>query len=1318
MRTAFAALCATLAAGAGLAAGLTKVDIAPPLFANTTGPGSYTLGAGDAFTVSGWGNGFYPNMDFGTAGALRDINETGDVLTFAYEEVTGDFDRRVKITSIVSDPADPIDPWTRGALMVRTGTNHYNASLHLVAANPAISPEAPTGANQVRFCGRALDGQNYGEFGRSYGGVDKVLPNQWLRLRRVGDYFAAYVGKNGTDWTLIGERYQEWPAKVFVGVYAGAGTVDTKATVQFASYGPTPLNDSIAPRLVSAGTIDKKMVGVRFSEPVDSSTATVKANYGLSQGTISDVKMGIGGDSVYLTVTGLTADNFSVTVVGGVKDTAGNLIAANSVVQARALNWNAVDIGAIQNPNNRPTVGDDPYRVGRSVMVSSDENPEIEVVGGGSNQWNPGDFIHYIHRVEPLSGDFDVTVAVSRFDRSIPQGGYSNSGIMLRASPYLEGNNPDTGLPFAYTAEGTKVPMVANPTYIEASAPGRGAIPLWRTDPRGGYGNGNAGFSWATIIGGIKGYYSGLRGIDASGAIDPQSSPNSARYLRIKRTGTEYFFYASWDGVDWAQVDKANLPALPNNLLLGFSTMTDSGAFDTPFSAYGNNGHMIDPNDPLNPLNPAIDPPAPGGRSYMNEANYAVQRIKVFPNGVPVPVPVDLDVVDIKAADSTALPGSFASTGTYSFDITGGGTGVFRNLPAPQDGTSGGDELTFAYEEITGDFDKQIRVTEITSSFFDAFGTAYVPVEGDPPLPVDAWARGGLMARADTNSYSACFKIMAGNPAVEAGEPLTEGANRVQVRGRAIDGQVYSMFSRDYVGVRDALPNQWLRMQRVGNTFSFYVSKEGVNWVLIGRRFQEMPAKMYVGAYSGAALDPLAANNPLGLYARATVKFADYKDVDLGDVVPPALVSVGTFDKKTIGVKFSEAVSSATAGNEANYTLSQGTVTDAKTGAYSDSVYLTVTGLTSDTFTVTVNNVEDTAGNRIAAGSVAQGKTSPWVVDDVGFIQNPNNRPTVGDDPYRVGQSVALSSDDNVEVDVIGGGSNAWNSGDFVHFLHHKDKLTGDFDVAVQVSRYDSTANQGCCSHGGLMLRESLYLAGQEHTVEGTKVPFISNETYHQGSGTGSILLYRNEAGAGYAAPASVGWGTLIGGIKGYFTGMNATNTVGDPDPESSATSARWLRITREGDAFHLSASWDGVTWNNYGNTTAAELSLSGSLVVGVSVMTDSGASAPPFSAYGANGHTIDPNDPLNPAIAGGNVMNESNFVAQRVRIFPNGPVVGPPGPLAISQAGGQVTVTWPGTGTLESAPAVTGPWNPVAGAASPYSVPATAAATYYRLSR
>jgi len=195
-------------------------------------------------------------------------------------------------------------------------------------------------------------------------------------------------------------------------------------------------------------------------------------------------------------------------------------------------------------------------------------------------------------------------------------------------------------------------------------------------------------------------------------------------------------------------------------------------------------------------------------------------------------------------------------------------------------------------------------------------------------------------------------------------------------------------------------------MKRVGNSFSFYVSKDGVVWALICERYQEMPSTVYFGPYCAASLNPLdGTGNPNGLLSIAQARFTAYKPVDLGDLTAPVLVSAGTLDKKTIGVKFNEKISSATGTVPGNYTLSQGTVTAAKIGANGDAVYLTVNGLTANTFTVTVTNVTDTSGNKVAANSTVSAKATGWVATDIGYIQNPNNRPTVGDDPYRVGQS-------------------------------------------------------------------------------------------------------------------------------------------------------------------------------------------------------------------------------------------------------------------------------------------------------------------------
>jgi hypothetical protein len=44
------------------------------------------------------------------------------------------------------------------------------------------------------------------------------------------------------------------------------------------------------------------------------------------------------------------------------------------------------------------------------------------------------------------------------------------------------------------------------------------------------------------------------------------------------------------------------------------------------------------------------------------------------------------------------------------------------------------------------------------------------------------------------------------------------------------------------------------------------------------------------------------------------------------------------------------------------------------------------------------------------------------------------------------------------------------------------------------------------------------------------------------------------------------------------------------------------------------------------------------------------------------------------------------------------------------------VEVNWGGCGILEEATSITGPWTPIQNAASPYIIPATGVAMFYRL--
>lgn len=634
----------------GYAASLKGTDIIAPNTSSTPAAGSTVQTGTNTFTVTGGGLKAFPGVG--------DADQPGDVQQFAYETVTGDFDKVVQLTSLTADPSDT----SAGAgLEVRVSTAPNSPSLVLNVSNPA-------GDNAVTVRGRAITDQKYTQYSRTYSGVTNTLPNQWLRIRRAGNNFSFFVGTNGTTWSLVGERYQQsrsaFPSTTLVGTYAfAAANSNTVAVAKFANYGNAVLNDTTAPTLVSVGSTDGSTVGVKFSKVVKSDGALLPLNYKLSQGHVTGVTPGIGGDTVYLGVSGLSNATFTVTVLGGIKDEAGNPIAANSTATGKISNWKNDDIGYIQSLSDttmpRPAPGDDPYLSGSAVAVSSgDTETEIEIVGGGSNAWNPGDYLNYLHSATPLTGDFDVQVEVSRNDVPANTAGWANSGLMLRTGLYQAGMEG--------TDDGTKVQMVANTTYIENSAPGRSAIPLWRDTDGGNYGNGGP-ISWSShLVNGLVGYYTGLNAIDAAGDVDPASSVTSARWLRIKRTGSTFTFSVSYDGIVWDDYGTSDLPTLPNTLLFGFSTMNDTGGNPPPGNGYGDNGHVAAINTSGTP-----DPL----QGNQNESNYSVQRLRIGTKVAPRANPIPATISIVNSGGSVTI----TFTGTLQWSTSA--KGPFTNVP-------------------------------------------------------------------------------------------------------------------------------------------------------------------------------------------------------------------------------------------------------------------------------------------------------------------------------------------------------------------------------------------------------------------------------------------------------------------------------------------------------------------------------------------------------------------------------------------------------------------------------------------------------------
>jgi hypothetical protein len=375
------------------------------------------------------------------------------------------------------------------------------------------------------------------------------------------------------------------------------------------------------------------------------------------------------------------------------------------------------------------------------------------------------------------------------------------------------------------------------------------------------------------------------------------------------------------------------------------------------------------------------------------------------------------------------------------------------------------------------------------------------------------------------------------------------------------------------------------------------------------------------------------------------------------DATPPTLVGGGSLlrgETVEIGLKFNEALDAESAGNAGNYTLSKGSVVDARFVRYSGGitpgtppvtltgteVVLTVSGVSGgDTVTVSVRGVKDLVGNAIPAGSPATRSvkitsTLRWApVGGTDYVDNDNEDPALWpDDAVAVGER---------DFDLISGGSGHWDTYEEQSFVY--EEVTGDFDKVLRVEYHDPTSQW---ARAGLQVRAAVN-EGVKRSEIGT-TPLSRNATirvnpktqWNNAAGNNGVeFIYRSQDGGTYTGPG--------GGTPTY---PNA-----------------WVRLTRTGQVIEGLRSTNGIDWISVGNYTFVEPNqLPEVTYVG------------PFYA---------------PEMNNNNTRTGIGHSAMaRVRDYGD---YQPPAPriTAITRSGGNVTVMWTGGGELQTATSLAGPW-------------------------
>ncbi len=163
-------------------------------------------------TVAGAVKAATSGVDITGSGAM---GGTADTLEFGYQEVTGDFDRRVRVAAFT-----PTDPFATAGLMARAS---------LETNGPFAASLSTPGSVGSFFLARGTRGAAADRTG-SY---PPNFPDTWLRLVRSGDVFRGFASADGTTWFELGQVTASLPATVFLGFSVASADPAAAATAAF-----------------------------------------------------------------------------------------------------------------------------------------------------------------------------------------------------------------------------------------------------------------------------------------------------------------------------------------------------------------------------------------------------------------------------------------------------------------------------------------------------------------------------------------------------------------------------------------------------------------------------------------------------------------------------------------------------------------------------------------------------------------------------------------------------------------------------------------------------------------------------------------------------------------------------------------------------------------------------------------------------------------------------------------------------------------------------------------------------------------------------
>ncbi|HZR18234.1 MAG TPA: lamin tail domain-containing protein, partial [Verrucomicrobiae bacterium] len=153
------------------------------------------------------------------AAAGTGIGGTADQFNFNDQLYSGDFDVSVQLTGLKAG-----DLWAKAGIMARE-TRDPGARFAATLATPSMN-------------GIFFEYRDPANSASSFtGSLPANLPDNWLRLRRSGNFFIGYGSYDGRTWAQLGSAYITMSNLVYLGVAVSSHDASRPATAQFRDFG-------------------------------------------------------------------------------------------------------------------------------------------------------------------------------------------------------------------------------------------------------------------------------------------------------------------------------------------------------------------------------------------------------------------------------------------------------------------------------------------------------------------------------------------------------------------------------------------------------------------------------------------------------------------------------------------------------------------------------------------------------------------------------------------------------------------------------------------------------------------------------------------------------------------------------------------------------------------------------------------------------------------------------------------------------------------------------------------------------------------------